>query len=51
MSERVAGSQYQQLHHFIADSKWSAEAVMREVARKTAVSARVARRFERFDSR
>ena len=38
MSERVAGSNYQQLHHFIADSEWSAEAVMREAARKTAVS-------------
>ena len=38
MSERVAGSSYQQLHHFIADSEWSAAAVMREAARKTAAS-------------
>ena len=38
MSERVAGSSYQQLHHFISHSEWSAEAVMREAARKTAAS-------------
>ncbi len=38
MSERVAGSNYQQLHHFISDSEWSAEPVMREAARKTTVS-------------
>jgi len=38
MSERVAESNYQQLHHFISHSEWSAEAVMREAARKTAAS-------------
>jgi len=38
MSERVAESNYQQLHHFISDSEWSAEAVMREVGSRTAAS-------------
>ncbi|GAC1395846.1 MAG: IS701-like element ISBj6 family transposase [Pyrinomonadaceae bacterium] len=38
MSERIAESNYQQLHHFIAHSQWSAEAVMQEVARKTSDS-------------
>lgn len=38
MSERIAESNYQQLHHFISHSQWSAEAVMQEVARKTSDS-------------
>lgn len=38
MSEHVAESDYQQLHYFISDSEWSAEAVMREVASKMAAS-------------
>lgn len=37
MTERIADSNYQQLQHFISHSEWSAEAVMQEVARKTAV--------------
>jgi SRSO17 transposase len=38
MTERIIESNYQQLHHFISHSEWSAEAVMQEVARKTAIS-------------
>lgn len=34
MAERVSGSDYQQMHHFISESNWDAEAVMSEVARQ-----------------
>jgi len=38
MTERIAESNYQQLHHFISHSKWEAESVMAAVGRKTAHS-------------
>jgi SRSO17 transposase len=38
MSERIPGSDYQNLHHFISHSAWDGLAVMGEVARQTAKS-------------
>jgi SRSO17 transposase len=38
MSERIPGSNYQNLHHFISHSSWDGLAVMGEVARQTAKS-------------
>jgi len=35
MTERIPEGNYQQLHHFVSHSEWSAPAVMQEVARKT----------------
>ena len=35
MTERIPESNYQQLQHFISESKWDGKAVMKEVARKT----------------
>jgi len=38
MVERIPDSNYQQLQHFISDSEWDAEAVMRDVAENTNLS-------------
>lgn len=35
MTERIPDSNYQQLQHFISESEWDGQAVMKEVARKT----------------
>ena len=38
MHERIPDSDYQQLHHFISESNWDAQAVMRTVAGQTQLS-------------
>ena len=38
MVERIIGSNYQPLQHFISDSEWDAKAVMNEVAKNTNLS-------------
>jgi SRSO17 transposase len=35
MTERIPDSNYQQLQHFISESEWDGQAVMKEVARRT----------------
>lgn len=34
MEERVVGSNYQQLHHFISESNWSHQAVIEQVGQE-----------------